>query len=65
MYLTEERRKQLLNRKPLTEEQIQQTINNLRCTDAEREAIRQRVADGDGNLRGALYGSWLRQQGSK
>lgn len=60
MYKTREQIEALKNRKPMTDDQLQQVINNLRCTELERETIRQRVADGDGNLRGALYGSFLR-----
>lgn len=62
MYKTREQIEALKNRKPMTDDQIQQTINNLRCTEQERETIRQRVADRDGNLRGALYGSFLRSK---
>lgn len=62
MYLTEERRKQLFNRPAMTDDQIQQVINNLRCTEKEREYIRTRVANGDGNMKGALYGSFLRMK---
>ena len=60
MYKTKEQIEALKNRKPMTDDQLQQVINNLRCTDEERETIRQRVADGDGNLKGTLYGSFLR-----
>lgn len=60
MYKTREQIEALKNRQPMSESQIQQTIKNLRCTEQERETIRKRVADGDGNLKGALYGSFLR-----
>lgn len=62
MYKTREQIEALKNRKPMTDDQIQQVINNLRCTEQERETIRQRVADGDGNMKGALYGSLLRMK---
>ena len=45
----------------MTDSQMHQTIDKMNISAAERKIIRQRIKDGDGNMKFVVYARWIKE----